>query len=104
MLEVPYTTGYLTEHFADPEFATLEGYERRGGYSVLRKVLKGVSPADVVETVKSAGLQLAMGDFDSNAVTQTRIAFRALPLVPPSHSIGTAEPPSIFSDRADVER
>ena len=57
MLEVPYTTGYLTEHFADPEFATLEGYERRGGYSVLRKVLAGVSPADVVETVKAAGLQ-----------------------------------------------
>jgi len=57
VLEVPYTTGYLTEHFADPGFATLEGYERRGGYSVLRKVLKEVSPADVVETVKAAGLQ-----------------------------------------------
>ncbi len=50
--------------------------------------------------VKSAGIQLGMGDFATNLVTQTRIAFRALPLVPPSHSIGTAEPPSLFSDRA----
>ena len=31
MLEVPYVTSYLTEHFADASFKTLAGYERRGG-------------------------------------------------------------------------
>ena len=56
MLEVPYVTGYLSEHFGDPGFRTLEGYERLGGYKALRKAL-GMSPADVVELVKASGLQ-----------------------------------------------
>ena len=29
MLEVPYVTNYLSEHFADAAYQTLEGYERR---------------------------------------------------------------------------
>ena len=28
MLKVPYVTSYLTEHFADDAFATLDGYEQ----------------------------------------------------------------------------
>jgi NADH-quinone oxidoreductase subunit F len=55
-LRVPYVTGYLTEHFADDEFASLAGYERAGGYKALRKALK-MAPAEVIETVKDAGLQ-----------------------------------------------
>jgi len=57
VLEVPYVTSYLSEHFADAAYQTLEGYERRGGYAVLRKVLAEMSPEDVVELVKASGLQ-----------------------------------------------
>ncbi len=56
MLEVPYVTNYLSEHFADDSFKTLDGYRRRGGYEALRKALE-MEPADVVELVKSSGLQ-----------------------------------------------
>jgi NADH:ubiquinone oxidoreductase subunit F (NADH-binding) len=54
MLKVPYVTGYLTEHFADDEFATLEGYERKGGYRAAREAITGMSPADVIELVAPA--------------------------------------------------
>jgi NADH-quinone oxidoreductase subunit F len=56
MLKVPYVTGYLTEHFADDAFGTLEGYEARGGYQALRKALE-MSPEELVELVKASGLQ-----------------------------------------------
>ena len=36
MLTVPYTTQYLTQHFADDDYTTLAGYERRGGYRAAR--------------------------------------------------------------------
>jgi NADH-quinone oxidoreductase subunit F len=55
-LEVPFVTGYLTEHFGDDAFGSLAGYERRGGYQGLRKALE-MTPDEVVELVKSAGLQ-----------------------------------------------
>jgi NADH-quinone oxidoreductase subunit F len=55
MLKVPYVTGYLTEHFADDAFGTLEGYEARGGYQALRKALE-MSPEELVELVKASGL------------------------------------------------
>jgi NADH-quinone oxidoreductase subunit F len=57
MLIVPYTTQYLTQHFADDEFTTLAGYERRGGYRAARKALTEMAPADVVQLMKDAGLQ-----------------------------------------------
>ena len=56
MLEVPYVTGYLTEHFADDSFKTLAGYERRGGYRALRKALE-MEPDDVTNVVRASGLQ-----------------------------------------------
>ena len=31
MLKAPYVTNYLTEHFGDDSYGTLEGYERLGG-------------------------------------------------------------------------
>jgi NADH-quinone oxidoreductase subunit F len=55
-LETPFVTSYLTEHFAEDDFATAEGYERRGGYQGLRAALE-MSPADLVELIKTAGLQ-----------------------------------------------
>ena len=56
MLEVPYITNYLTEHFADDSFQTLEGYERRGGYQALRSAL-AMEPDALAESVKESGLQ-----------------------------------------------
>ena len=57
MLESPYVTQYLTEHFAEADYPTLEGYERFGGYAAARKALTEMSPDDVIEVVKTAGLQ-----------------------------------------------
>jgi NADH-quinone oxidoreductase subunit F len=54
--EVPYVTGYLTEHFADDGFAALEGYRARGGYEAARQAF-AMAPEAVVELVKSSGLQ-----------------------------------------------
>ncbi len=56
-LRVPYVTGYLTEHFGDDSFNTLEGYRKRGGWEAARKALTTMTPDEVVETVKSSGLQ-----------------------------------------------
>ncbi len=46
----------LTEYFGDPEARTLEGWKARGGYVGLEKAL-AMSPADVVEEVKTSGLR-----------------------------------------------
>jgi NADH-quinone oxidoreductase subunit F len=56
-LQAPYVTGYLTEHFADDAYATLDGYKARGGYRAAEKALREMSPEDVVELMKSSGLQ-----------------------------------------------
>lgn len=56
-LKVPHVTSYLTEHLGDDAYATLEGYRARGGYEAAKKALREMSPDDVVELVKSSGLQ-----------------------------------------------
>jgi len=57
VLESPYVTQYLTEHFAEADYPTLEGYERFGGYAAARKALTEMTPDEVIEVVKTAGLQ-----------------------------------------------
>ena len=57
MQTTPWVTNYLTEHVGDDAFATLEGYRARGGYEAARQAIAEMSPADVIEQVKSAGLQ-----------------------------------------------
>ncbi len=56
-LQAPYVTGYLTEQFADDAYATLDGYKATGGYRAAEKALREMSPEDVVELMKNAGLQ-----------------------------------------------
>ncbi len=56
-LEVPFVTGYLTEHFADDAFVSLEGYRAKGGYDAAKKAIREMAPDDVIELVKTAGLQ-----------------------------------------------
>jgi NADH-quinone oxidoreductase subunit F len=57
MLKVPYVTSYLTEHFEDDAFGTLAGYRARGGYRAAKRAITRMSPQEVVELVKDAGLQ-----------------------------------------------
>jgi NADH-quinone oxidoreductase subunit F len=103
VLKVPYTTGYLTEHFADDAYATLAGYERRGGYSVLRRVLDSVSPADVVETVKSSGLQ---GRGGAGFSTGLKWSFMPRDDARPRYLVCNADEsePGSFKDRILMER
>ena len=54
MLDAPYVTGYLSEHFADEAFTTLEGYQRAGGYEAARRAIHEMAPADIIELVKDA--------------------------------------------------
>ena len=57
MQKAPYVTSYLTEHCDADDFATLEGYRRRGGYEAARRALAKMRPDEVVELVKASGLQ-----------------------------------------------
>ena len=47
----------LLANVGKAESHTLRTYEQTGGYQTLRKVLGGMSPKDVTETVKSSGLR-----------------------------------------------
>ena len=45
----------LTKYWDDPEYVTLSGYMKRGGYEALKKALK-MSPQDIIDEVKKANL------------------------------------------------
>jgi NADH-quinone oxidoreductase subunit F len=47
----------LTQHINVPDLHKIEVYEKTGGYTSLKKVLKQYSPSDVVEEVKKAGVR-----------------------------------------------
>jgi NADH-quinone oxidoreductase subunit F len=48
----------LTEHFDDPELATLDGYEKYGGYSALRKAFEGEIDAEgILQQIDASGLR-----------------------------------------------
>jgi NADH-quinone oxidoreductase subunit F len=49
-------TKLLSEHYAKPEFASLDGYKKWGGYSVLPKALKMERQA-IIDEVKASGLR-----------------------------------------------
>ena len=57
MQKAPWITSYLSEHCGDDEFATLAGYRRRGGYQTARKTIAEMTPDQVAQLVKDAGLQ-----------------------------------------------
>lgn len=46
----------LTEHYHRAEYRLLDGYKKLGGYEVLEKALK-IPPAEIIQTVKDAGLR-----------------------------------------------
>jgi len=102
MLEVPYVTNYLTEHFADDSFKTLEGYKRRGGYEALRKAL-AMEPDAVSELVKASGLQ---GRGGAGFGTGMKWGFMPKGSDKPKYLVCNADEsePGSFKDRILMER
>lgn len=49
-------TKLLTEHYHLPQYRSLEGYKKQGGYKVLEKALK-MEPKGIIEEVKASGLR-----------------------------------------------
>ncbi|MFQ5949387.1 MAG: NADH-quinone oxidoreductase subunit F, partial [Nitrospiria bacterium] len=48
----------LLKNMSQPGYTgSLEDYRRVGGYTTFEKVLKGVSPAEIIEIVKKSGLR-----------------------------------------------
>ena len=56
MITEPQVKSYLSEHFGDDAYHTLEGYQERGGFAALKKALK-MEPGEVTEMVKESGLR-----------------------------------------------
>lgn len=46
----------LTEHYSDDKYRTIEGYQAKKGYEMLKKALK-MQPAEIVSMVKDSGLR-----------------------------------------------
>ncbi len=49
-------TKLLSEHYDKPEFQGIEGYQKFGGYEVLKKALK-MEPQAIIDEVKASGLR-----------------------------------------------
>ncbi len=49
-------TKLLTEHYHLPQYRSLDGYKKQGGYKVLEKALK-MEPKAIIEEVKASGLR-----------------------------------------------
>ena len=102
MLTVPYTTQYLTQHFADDEYTTLAGYERKGGYAAARVAL-GMAPADLIQLVKDSGLQ---GRGGAGFSTGLKWSFMPTGGAQPKYLVCNADEsePGSFKDRILIER
>ena len=57
MRNAPFVTNYLSEHLADDAYATLDGYQRAGGYAAARKAVRELSPDEVSEQIENSGLK-----------------------------------------------
>ena len=103
MLKSPYVTSYLTEHFADDDFGTLEGYERRGGYKAARQALTRMTPDEIVQRVKDSGLQ---GRGGAGFGTGLKWSFMPKETDRPRYLVCNADEsePGSFKDRLLMER
>jgi NADH-quinone oxidoreductase subunit F len=102
-LEAPYVTGYLSEHFADPAFGTLDGYVAKGGYEAAKKALRELSPTQVVDEVKASGLQ---GRGGAGFPTGQKWSFMPAGNEKPKYLVCNADEsePGSFKDRILLER
>jgi NADH-quinone oxidoreductase subunit F len=94
-------TKLLTEHYAKDEFRTLVGYQKHGGYEVLKKALK-MQPQQIIDEVKASGLR---GRGGAGFPTGTKWSF--LPKNnEPRYLLCNADEgePGTFKDRMMMER
>ncbi len=85
-----------------PNIAAIDVYEKNGGYRALRKAIKEMSPDDVTETVKRAGLRGRGG-----AGFPAGVKWSFLPKgVMPRYLVANADEsePGTFKDRQIMER
>jgi NADH-quinone oxidoreductase subunit F len=101
-LQVPHVTSYLSEHFAEDDFGTLAGYERRGGYKAARQAF-AMAPAEVIELVKESGLQ---GRGGAGFPTGMKWGFMPTETDKPRYLVCNADEsePGSFKDRILMER
>ena len=91
----------LTEHYNKTEFQSLAGYQKLGGYEVLKKALK-MKPEDIITEVKNSGLR---GRGGAGFPTGTKWSF--LPKNnEPRYLLCNADEgePGTFKDRLMMER
>jgi NADH-quinone oxidoreductase subunit F len=101
--QAPFVTNYLTEHFADDAYATLEGYQARGGYEAARKVVTEMTPEETTELVKASGLQ---GRGGAGFPTGVKWSFMPADTDKPKYLVCNADEsePGSFKDRLMLER
>jgi NADH-quinone oxidoreductase subunit F len=103
MLAAPYVTGYLSEHFGDDGFATLPGYQARGGYEAAKSALTTLSPPEIIEVLKESGLQ---GRGGAGFSTGLKWSFMPEDDEKPKYLVCNADEsePGSFKDRLLMER
>ncbi len=103
MQKAPFVTNYLTEHTGDDAYATLAGYRARGGYEAAHKALTQMSPEQVVELLKDAGLQ---GRGGAGFSTGMKWSFMPKGSDKPKYLVCNADEsePGSFKDRLLLER
>jgi NADH-quinone oxidoreductase subunit F len=103
VLAAPYVTSYLSEHFADDAYATLAGYQARGGYQAAKRALTGMSPAEIIEVIKESGLQ---GRGGAGFSTGLKWSFMPEDDEKPKYLVCNADEsePGSFKDRLLMER
>jgi NADH-quinone oxidoreductase subunit F len=103
VLKAPYVTSYLSEHFADDGYGTLDGYLAKGGYQAARKAIGEMTPEAVTELVKSSGLQ---GRGGAGFGTGLKWSFMPKTTDKPKFLVCNADEsePGSFKDRILMER
>ncbi len=92
----------LLTNIDKPNQCTIEGYEKNGGYTALKKALSSIKPHDLIEMVKQSGLR---GRGGAGFVTGTKWGF-----IPKDPSIAKyvvcnadESEPGTFKDRLLIE-
>jgi len=98
----PYVKNYLSEHYGDDAYQTLEGYEARGGFAGLRKAL-ALDPDEVTIQVKASGLR---GRGGAGFATGLKWSFMPKGGDKPKYLVCNADEsePGSFKDRILMER
>jgi NADH-quinone oxidoreductase subunit F len=102
-LTVPYVTSYLTEHFGDDSYGSVDGYAAQAGYQAARTAITEMSPQQVIERVKDSGLQ---GRGGASFSAGLKWSFMPTDAEAPKYLVCNADEsePGSFKDRLLMER